>query len=63
MLVVVRWLFRLAPEEIAAIGLLAILLAVAAVRPATITDMLQTPYATPAPEGGPARLLVPEGVP
>lgn len=58
-----RWLSRLAPEEIAAIGLLVIVLAVAAIRPAAITDMLQTPYATPAPEGGPARLLVPEGVP
>lgn len=58
-----RWLARLAPEELAAIGLLLIVLAVVAVRPAAITDMLQTPYATPAAEGGPARQLVPEGVP
>lgn len=45
------------------IALLAIVLAVLAIRPAAVTEMLQTPYATPAPEGGPARLLVPEGVP
>lgn len=54
---------HLAPEEIAGIALLVIVLALAAVRPAAITDMLQSPYATPVPEGGPARQLVPEGLP
>ena len=58
-----RWLSRLAVEEIVAIGLLVIVLAVVSIRPTAITEMLQTPYATPAPEGGPARLLVPEGLP
>lgn len=59
----VRRLSRFAPEEIAGIALLLIVLAFAALRPAAITDVFESPYATPAPEGGPARQLVPEGLP
>jgi hypothetical protein len=59
----VRRLGRFTPEELLGVALLVIVLAFVAIRPAAITEMLRSPYATPAPEGGPARLLVPEGVP
>ena len=40
--------------------LLALVLAFVAIRPAAITDLFESPFATPAPGGGPARQLVPE---
>ena len=57
-------LARFSPEEIAGAVLLLALIIVIAFRPETITDQLRGgPYATPDPSGGPARLLVPEGLP
>ncbi len=56
----VRRLSHLAPEEIAGLVLLVVVLAFAAARSAAITDLFDSPYATPAPGGGPARELVPE---
>lgn len=56
-------LSRLAPEEIGAAILLAVALGIALLRPAAIGDLLAPPspaYATPHPDGGPARQLVPE---
>lgn len=55
-----RRLSHLAPEEIIGLVLLAVVLTLAAVRPSAITELLEPPYATPAPGGGPARELVPE---
>jgi len=51
---------HLAPEEIAAAVLLVLVLAFAALRPGAISQLFESPYSTPAPGGGPARLLVPE---
>lgn len=51
---VVGRLSRLAPEEIAAVVLLAVVLGVAALQPAAIGRLFESPYATPAPGGGPA---------
>jgi len=56
-------LAHLAPEEIAGAALLAFVLALALIRPGPISDLFEPPYATPAPGGGPARLLVPEPSP
>jgi hypothetical protein len=50
---------HLAPEEIVGAILLVLVLAFAAARPAAITEVFTSPYATPAPGGGPARELVP----
>jgi len=54
---------HLAPEEIVGTALLVLVLAFAAFRPAAITDPFASPFATPAPGGGPARQLVPDGRP
>lgn len=51
--------WRLAPEEIVGALLLVLAIAFVAVRPTVITQRFEAPYATPAPEGGPARSLVP----
>lgn len=48
-------LSRLAPEEIAGTVLLVVVLAFVALRPGAITDLFESPYATPVPGGGPAR--------
>lgn len=53
-------LSHFAPEEIAGLALLVLVLAFAAMRPGAITRVFESPYATPAPGGGPARHLVPE---
>lgn len=53
-------LSHLAPEEIAAAILLALALGIAVLRPAALGQLLESPYATPAPGGGPAREIVPE---
>jgi len=58
-----RRLAHLAPEELAGIVLLALVLLLVALRPATVTEMFGSPYATPHPDGGPARELVPDPPP
>lgn len=55
-----RGLSRLAPEEIAGAVLLILALAVVALRPGSVTQLFESPYASPAPSRGPARLLVPD---
>jgi hypothetical protein len=52
-------LAHLSPEEIAGAFLLVLVLALALIRPAPITRLFDSPYATPAPGGGPARQIVP----
>ncbi len=47
-------LSRLAPEEIAAAVLLVLVLGIAALQPAAIGRLFESPFATPAPDGGPA---------
>ena len=47
-------LSRAAPEEIAVAVVLVVVLALAALRPASIGRLFESPYATPAPSGGPA---------
>jgi hypothetical protein len=44
----------LAPEEIAGAILLVLAIALVAVRPSAVTRLFESPYATPAPGGGPA---------
>jgi hypothetical protein len=56
-------LSHFAPEEIVGTGLLLIVLLFVAIRPAAVTQQFSSPFATPAPGGGPARLIVPEGRP
>lgn len=56
-------LSHFAPEEIVGSALLLIVLVFVALRPAAITQRFETPFATPAAGGGPARLIVPEGRP
>lgn len=53
-------LSRLAPEEIIGTVLLVLVLTFLAFRPATVTHLFETPFATPAPGGGPAREIVPD---
>ena len=55
-----RRLAHLAPEEILGAALLAVVIALAAVRAPALGHLFESPYATPAPGGGPARLIVPE---
>ncbi len=50
---------HLAPEEIAAGVLLVLVLAFAVFRPGAIPALFESPFATPAPGGGPALQLVP----
>jgi hypothetical protein len=50
---------RFSLEELIGLALLVVVLAFAAMRRDVIAEVLQPPYATPAPEGGPARQLVP----
>lgn len=50
---------RFAAEEIVAVVLLAVVIGLAFVRSDAIAEVFESPYATPAPEGGPARQLVP----
>lgn len=52
-------LSRLSPEEIAGGVLLALVLLLVALRPGPVTQLLESPFSTPAPGGGPARELVP----
>lgn len=59
MLVMVR-LSHLAPEEILGTILLVLALTVVALRPGPVTQLFETPFASPAPGGGPARQLVPD---
>ena len=47
-----------APEEIAAAILLVVVVAFALVLPGPISQLFESPYSTPAPGGGPARLIV-----
>lgn len=54
-----RRLQRLAAEEIVALVLLVAVIGLAFVRSDAIAEVFETPYATPAPEGGPARQLIP----
>ncbi len=49
----------LAPEEIAGAILLVLAIAFVAIRPAAVTRLFESPYATPAPGGGPGRLFFP----
>lgn len=53
-------LARYAPEEIAGAILLVLALTLVALRPGAVTHLFDTPFATPAPGGGPAREIVPE---
>lgn len=51
----------LAPEEIVGTFLLVLVLALVALWPASLTRHFESsPFATPAPGGGPARLIVPD---
>jgi hypothetical protein len=56
-------LSRFAPEEIVGSALLVIVLLFVAMRPTAITHQFQSPYATPAPGGGPALRFVPQSRP
>ena len=56
-------LAHLAPEEIVGTALLLAVLLFVAVRPTAVTQRFDQPYATPAPGGGAARLIVPESRP
>jgi hypothetical protein len=56
-------LSHFAPEEIVGAGLLLIVLLFVAIRPAAVTQQFESPFATPAPGGGPAQRLVPQGRP
>jgi hypothetical protein len=57
-------LSRFAPEEIVGTGLLLIVLLFVAIRPAAVTQRFESsPFATPAPGGGPARQIVPQSRP
>jgi hypothetical protein len=59
----VHRLARFAPEELAGAALLLLILLFVAIHPGAITRQFASPYATPAPGGGPARQLVPESRP
>jgi len=52
-------LSRFAPEEIVGTALLVVVLGLALIRPAPIGELFEAPFATPAPGGGPARVIVP----
>jgi hypothetical protein len=54
-------LSHFAPEEIFGTALLLIVLLFVAIRPAAVTRQFESPFATPAPGGGAARQLVPDG--
>ena len=54
-----RRLQRFAAEELVAVALLVFVIGLAVMRADAIAEVFESPYATPAPEGGPARLLVP----
>ncbi len=56
-------LSHFAPEEIVGSTLLLVILVFVAIRPAVVTQRFESPFATPAPGGGPARLFVPESRP
>ena len=58
-----RRLERFSAEEIVGIALLVVVIGLAAMRADAIAEVFESPYATPAPEGGPARLLVPGNTP
>ncbi len=53
-------LSRLAPEEIVGAVLLALALSLLVLRPGPVGQLFESPFATPAPGGGPARQLVPD---
>lgn len=55
----VKRLSRLAPEEIVGGLLFVLVLAFVAAQPRAVTRLFETPYATPAPGGGPAYSLLP----
>ena len=58
-----RRLERFSAEEVVGIVLLVIVIGLAAMRADAIAEVFEPPYATPAPEGGPARQLVPGNAP
>lgn len=58
-----RRLQRFAAEEIVAVVLLVAVIGLAFARADVIAEVFEPPYATPAPEGGPARQLVPNSPP
>ena len=56
-------LAHFAPEEIVGTALLLAVLLFVALRPTAVMQRFDQPFATPAPGGGAARLIVPEARP